>query len=141
VRIETPGTVIPPGQQVAGQQVAYMPQAIPAAYHPHLAKAHGFGQIFGIHPSIAFLTVVVDLMLFGGEVATAGVLLPIAVGVGGVLGWITYLTQRKWYGDDKSSAMIKALTIGLLTAIPAPLPALLSIPAGLVGLVHTMRKK
>jgi len=37
--------------------------------------------------------------------------------------------------------MIKATILGLLTAIPVPLPALLSVPTGIVGLVHNMRKK
>ena len=36
---------------------------------------------------------------------------------------------------------IKALILGLLTAIPTPLPAILSIPSGIVGLVHNLRKK
>jgi hypothetical protein len=107
----------------------------------HVGRARGFGQIFGLHPTIAFLALVVDLMLFGGEVLTLGELLPVSIGAGFVLGFITYLAQRRWYGDDKESASIKGLILGLLTAIPTPLPAALYIPSGIVGLIHNMRRK
>jgi len=107
----------------------------------HAARARGFGQIFGIHPTIAFLTLIVDLMLFGGEVATMGAILPVSIGAGFGLGVIAYLAQRKWYGDDKDSAIIKALILGFLTAIPTPLPAILSVPSGIVGLIHSWRRK
>ena len=111
----------------------------PFAYHA--ARARGFSQIFGIHPAIAFLTLIVDLMLFGGEVATMGAILPISIGAGCVLGVIAYLAQRKWYGDDKDSAIIKALILAFLTAIPTPLPAVLAVPSGIVGLIHGWRRK
>jgi hypothetical protein len=116
------------------------PQYLPP-YSQHAVKARGFGQVFGIHPAIASLTLIVDLMLFGGEVATMGALLPVSIGAGAVLGVIAYLAQRKWYGDDKDSAAIKSLILGLLTAIPTPLPAILSVPSGIVGLIHNWRKK
>lgn len=127
-------------------QPPYIPykQAYPAAqwaWHPHLAKARGFGQLFGLHPGIAALAMIVDLMLFGGDVVTAGAILPLSVGCAAVLGFITYKTQRRWYGDDKDAALIKSLILGLLTAIPAPIPAILSIPSGLIGLVHGWRRR
>jgi len=101
----------------------------------------GFGQVFGLDPRVAFLTVVVDAMLFGGDVATmgAGVLLSVPVGV--VLGVITYKAQRRWYGDDRESAFIKGLVVGLLTAIPTSLPGLLTVPSGIIGLAHMLRRK
>jgi hypothetical protein len=125
------------------QQYPYFPQAVtqPLPVHHPAERARGFGQWFGIHPTIAFLALVVDLMLFGGEVLTLGSILPISIGAGALLGYITYLAQRKWYGDDKESAMIKGLILGFLTAIPTPLPAILSVPSGIVGLVHSLRKK
>jgi hypothetical protein len=108
--------------------------------HP-AAGTRGFGQMFGIHPSIAVLTLIVDSMLFGGNVMTLGALLPVSISAGLVLGFIAYLGQRKWYGDDKESAFIKALVLGFLTAIPTPLPAVLSVPSGIVGLIHSLRRK
>ena len=121
-------------------------QTYPAApqnppYVNHAERVRGFGQKFGIHPAIASLTLIVDLMLFGGEVATMGAILPVSIGAGIVLGVIAYLAQRKWYGDDHDSAAIKALVLGFLTAIPTPLPAILSVPSGIVGLIHNFRRK
>ena len=58
-----------------------------------------------------------------------------------VLGLIAFKAQMRWYGDDRESAMIKGLILGLLTAIPTPLPALLYIPSGLLGMVHNFRRK
>jgi hypothetical protein len=102
-------------------------------------------QIFGIDPRIAFLAFVVDLMLFGAGAATAGLtlplVLPLAIVAGVVLGRITYKAQMKWYGDDHDSAMIKASIIGLLTAIPVGIPAIVWLPSGLLGLLHNARKK
>jgi len=104
-----------------------------------------FDQIFGIDPRIAFLAFVVDLMLFGTEAATMGlalpVLIPLAIAAGVVLGRITYKAQLKWYGDDHDSAMIKAGIVGLLTAIPVGIPAIVWVPSGLLGLLHNARKK
>jgi uncharacterized membrane protein YvlD (DUF360 family) len=116
------------------------PQVLPP-FSPHVARAKGFGQNFGIHPTIAALTLIVDLMLFGGEVATMGAILPVSIGAGLLLGFIAYKAQKKWYGDDSESAFIKALILGLLTAIPTPLPAILSVPSGIVGLIHNLRRK
>jgi hypothetical protein len=113
----------------------------PSMHGAHAAAARGFGQIFGILPSMAFLTLVVDVMLFGGEMGTLGASLPISFAAGGVLAVITFLAQRKFYGDDSESAFIKALILGFLTAIPTPLPAMVYVPSGIVGLVHNLRRK
>ncbi|MGO9933608.1 MAG: hypothetical protein ACLPV8_17605 [Steroidobacteraceae bacterium] len=101
--------------------------------------SRGFAQLFGLDPRIAFLTFIVDLMLFAGEALTFGLLIPIALVAGIVLGFITYRAQVKWYGDDREAAMIKGLIIGLLTAIPTPLPAIVYVPSGILGLVHLAR--
>jgi hypothetical protein len=107
----------------------------------HGAVARGLGQTFGILPSMALLTLVVDTMLFGGELGSVGLSLPISCATGGVLGIITFLAQRKWYGDDTEAALIKGLILAFLTAIPTPLPAMLYVPSGIVGLVHNLRRK
>ena len=100
-----------------------------------------FGQLWGLHPGIALLTLVVDTMLFGGEVASLGTSFVISLAAACVLGFITYRAQMRWYGDDSESAAIKAAIVAFLTAIPTPLPAFLYVPAGAVGLVHTLRRK
>jgi hypothetical protein len=113
---------------------------MPNSHEPTTATSRGFTQIFGLDPRIAFLTFVIDLMLFGGVVLTWGLLIPIALVAGLVLGFITYRAQMRWYGDDRESALIKGVIIGLLTAIPTPLPAILYIPSGLLGLIHMARR-
>jgi len=57
------------------------------------------------------------------------------------IGFITYRAQMKWYGDDSESAMIKAVMLALLTAIPTALPSFLYGTAGLIGLAHVLRRK
>ncbi len=108
---------------------------------PHHVAARGFGQMFGLHPGIAFLTFVMDAMLFGAEAGSLGTSFPIPLAASIVLGILAYKAQMKWYGDDSENAAIKAGILAFLTAIPTPLPALLYVPAGLVGLVHTLRRK
>lgn len=110
-------------------------------YHDQSPKSsRGFVQLFGLDPRIAFLTFIIDLMIFGGVTLTLGLLIPIALIAGIVLGFITYRAQIKWYGDDREAALIKGLIVGLLTAIPTPLPAILYVPSGILGLIHMLRR-
>jgi hypothetical protein len=106
---------------------------------PHQLAARGFAQTFGLQPAMAFLTVVADTMIFAGDVASSGFLLPVAAGAGVVLGVITFLAQRKYFGDDKECALIKGLIVALLTAIPSPLPYALFLPAGVVGFFRSKK--
>jgi len=113
-------------------------QPYPLAHRQNIA-ARGFTQMFGLHPGMAFLTIVVDTMVFSGDIISAGLVLPVAFGAAAVLGIITFMAQRAWYGDEDKDAAIKALIVGLLTAIPSPLPYCLFIPAGLLGLFRRKR--
>jgi hypothetical protein len=98
------------------------------------ARRLGFAQLFGLHPAVALLFFCTDGMIFGADWLSSMTLWPFTLAAGCVLGYITYLAQQKWYGDDKENAKIKALILAFLTTIPLPLPAILSVPAGLVGL-------
>lgn len=95
-----------------------------------------FGQLFGLDPRVAFLTLIVDMMLNAGDLVSMGLLLPVSIAAGLVLGYVVYRAQISWYGDDPESAKIKGLVLGLLTAIPTPIPEILYIPAGILGLFH-----
>jgi len=95
-----------------------------------------FSQIFGLDPRVAFLTLIVDMMLNAGDLLSMGLLLPVSIAAGIVLGYVVYRAQINWYGDDEESARIKAIILGLLTAIPTPIPEILYIPAGILGLFH-----
>jgi hypothetical protein len=100
-----------------------------------------FGGLFGLDPRIAFLALIVDMMLNAGDVISMGLLLPVSIMAGAVMGYVTYRAQINWYGDDPESAKIKAIVLGLLTAIPTPLPEILYIPAGVIGLLRGFWRK
>jgi hypothetical protein len=124
-------------QEVYPSQPEY-PQEYPLAHRQNLA-ARGFTQMFGLHPGMAFLTIVADSMIFSGDIISAGLLLPVAFGAAAVLGIIVFMAQKAWYGDEDKDAFVKALIVALLTAIPSPLPYVLFIPSGLLGLFRGKR--
>jgi hypothetical protein len=130
---------------VIPMEAGYPPATSGVAYADH-ATARGFGNIFGLHPAVAFFTIAVNLMLFGKDglalvlaPATAGGDIPVAllvsVAVGALVGYVTYLGQMKWHAEDHESARIKALITGVLTAIPTGLPGMLFGSAALAGLL------
>ncbi|HZQ55305.1 MAG TPA: hypothetical protein VFB14_24110 [Bryobacteraceae bacterium] len=107
----------------------------------HHIAAKGFAQMFGLHPAMAFLTLIVDTMLFGAEAGSLGATFVISLAASVVLGVITYRAQIKWFDDDNESALLKACILAFLTAIPTPLPGFVYVPAGVVGAFHTLRRK
>lgn len=101
----------------------------------------GLLQTFGLDVRAAALTFVVDTLIFGSDTLSLGVMIPVGVVAAAVLGLIVYRIQRKWYGDDHDSALIKALSIGLLTALPVPITSVLAIPAGCAGVIKRLCRK
>ena len=130
------GMKIPPVEPGPGPQGPYFSPQTHAS-----GAARGFSQAFGLDPRIAFLTLVVDLMLNAGEIASMGLLLPVSAAAAAVLGYLTYKAQLNWYGDDKESAKLKAIMLALLTAIPTALPAVVYVPSGVLGIFHNLRRK
>lgn len=118
-----------------------VPQASPggstgSTLSPHHVAARGFGEIFGLHPALAMFTIAANLMiggvdtLSGALAAITGLMsLPAALVFSAFMGFLvgltTYLGQKRWYGDDPESARVKALIVGVLTAIPVALPGML----------------
>ena len=98
-------------------------------------------QFFALDVRAAILVVLVDLMVFGGDAMSFGLLIPLGIVVGGILGFIVYKIQMLWYHDEHDSALIKAMIVGLLTAIPVPLCPLIAIPGGIIGFVNMVRRK
>ena len=132
------------GKQIESSQVIRRQpvfQRIPAQNQTGGGPIRRFGRMFGLDPRVAFLTLIIDMMLNAGDLASMGMLLPVSVAAGAVLAYVVYRAQINWYGDDKESARIKAIVIGLLTAIPTPLPELLYIPAGIIGLFRGYWRK
>jgi hypothetical protein len=142
-------SLIEPGQycSMCGSRVSSVPQIRnPRPYFRFQGNTSsppnkGFSQSFGLDPRIAGLMLIVDLMLNAGDIVSMGLLVPFSVAAGVVLGYIAYKAQMNWYGDDKESAKIKAIVVALLTAIPTPLPAILYVPAGILGVLRNARRK
>jgi hypothetical protein len=91
---------------------------------------------FGLDPRVALLTVMVDLLANSASIVSAGLLYEVELGAAVVLTLVAYKAQRAWYGDDRDSALIKALAVGLLTAIPVPITPLFALPGGAIGLLR-----
>jgi hypothetical protein len=115
-------------------------EVIPPERTSHPAVVRGFAQSFGLHGSVAAFVIAVDLMVNAAGLATleAG-LIPLSIGAGVVMGLVTYLAQRRWFGDDEQSALIKALMMGVLTCIPTSIPNCVLLPAAAIGFFR--RKK
>jgi hypothetical protein len=106
-----------------------------------MEKLKLLSQTFGLHPLTAMGLFVVDWMLFGEEVATAGVGWFISLPVGLLLGLIAILIQKHVYKDETMPAVAKGLLVGLLTAIPAPLSSLGILPLAGFGLIRTLSSR
>jgi len=101
-----------------------------------MVKLKLFARTVGLHPLTALGLLVVDWMLFGEEVATAGVGWLVSLPVGIMLGLVAFMIQRRSYKDEPGPAAAKALIVGLLTAIPAPLSSFGILPMALFGAIR-----
>ena len=95
----------------------------------------------GIHPAAALVAVAVDLMLFVGVVGTAGVGWVLSIPVGFVVAIIVTLFQRWGTQDNMGLAVAKGLSVGLLTAIPTPLPSVVTLGLGTAGGIQRRRDR
>jgi hypothetical protein len=128
------------GPQLAVPAVPEFP-AVPEVPTMHaVPAAHGLGQVFGLDPRAAILTVLVDLLLFGGDILSFGFLVVFGMFVAAALGWIVYRIQRFTYGDDHNAALTKAAIVALLTAIPVPLTPLIAVPGGIIGTLSLLKR-
>lgn len=93
-------------------------------------------QTFGLHPLVGFGMTVVDTMLFAESVITFGGGWIITVPIALALSIPCILIQKHSFGDNWGSAFGKGLLIGVITAIPTPLPSIISISGGLLGLLN-----
>lgn len=128
----------PPMPAPYGTGALHAPHAASAPLPPNFNSYHGkmaggIAQMFGLHPTIALVTILVDLMVFGGTVVSVGMGWPVLAMAAGGLGYVTYKGQVNWFGDDVESAKIKAVIIAVLTAIPVPLASALAVFMGITG--------
>jgi hypothetical protein len=87
----------------------------------------------GLHPIVAFGVVLVDWMLFAGETSSLGALWPVSLVVAAALTIPSTLIQKYAYAEPWGLAIGKALMVGILTAIPTPLPSAISVITGALG--------
>ena len=106
-----------------------------------MEKLKSFCQTFGLHPLTAMGLFVVDWMLFGEEVATAGIGWVISLPVGMALGLAVILIQKHAYRDETMPALAKGLLVGLLTAIPTPLASFGMLPMAAFGAIRSLFSK
>jgi hypothetical protein len=86
----------------------------------------------GLHPLVAFAMVVVDLMLTAADLFTAAT---VSILVAAILTIPCVLLQRYAYKDEWGVAVGKGLIVGILTAIPTPLPAIVTGMGGIAGTI------
>ncbi|HRI68899.1 MAG TPA: hypothetical protein PK156_31935 [Polyangium sp.] len=92
----------------------------------------------GLHPLVAFAMVIVDIMLLAADVATAAT---VSVIVGLVLTIPCVLLQRYVYKDEWGAAIGKGMIVGILTAIPTPLPSIVTGAGGVAGAIGLLSEK
>lgn len=108
----------------------------------HHAAARSLTQMFSLYPLLAFFIILVDSMASAVDVATLGITMPVLWLISSVFsGVVVFMGQKKWGGDDQESALIKALIVGFLVALPTPFPAFLTVPSAVVGVLQTLRRK
>ena len=90
-------------------------------------------QTFGLHPIVAVGMTAVDFMLFSGTTVTAGIGWVITVPIAIALSIPCILLQKYTFEDNWGTAIGKGLLVGVLTAIPTPLPSIFSIGGGVLG--------
>src|SRR5262249_56253835 len=80
-------------------------------------------------------------LLVGEEVGHAGVGWLISLPVGILLGLVAYMIQTRSYKDEPGPAALKALLVGLLTAIPAPLSSFGILPLAAFGAIRVLSRR
>lgn len=91
------------------------------------------GQSLGLHPLVGFGMLAVDSMLFAETLTTGGVGWVITVPVAIALSVPCILLQKYTFDDNWGTAIGKGLLVGVLTAIPTPLPSIITAGGGVLG--------
>lgn len=88
-------------------------------------------RILGIHPLAALAFIAIDIMLFAPDVTGIGWAISACVGLALVIP--TIILQRFVCKDSWILAVAKGMILGILTAIPTPLPAFITGGSGICG--------
>ena len=98
-----------------------------------IRKTVQMARALGLHPLVALSMIVVDAMLFPADATGAGWLLSATVAL--FLTAPCVLMQRFAYKDSWAVAISKGMIVGILTAIPTPIPSILTAAGGVAGLI------
>lgn len=90
-------------------------------------------QMVGIHPLVAIGMCAIDAMLFGVEGLSAGLAIPATVAIALSLSIPCTLVQKYCFGDNWGGAIGKGLMVGIITAIPTPIPSFITGALGCAG--------
>ena len=101
----------------------------------------GLMQMFGLDPRAAALVTVVDLMMITLDIVSGAAFVVIGVGIAAYVAYLVYKIQQKFFGDDHDASLIKAMTVGLLMAIPVPLTPILAVFCGIAGAFQLLRRR
>ena len=87
----------------------------------------------GLHPAVAFAMIIVDVMLFSADGTGVGWIISCLVAAALTIPCILF--QRYAYHDNWGIAIAKGMLIGIITAIPTPLPAIITGTGGVMGAI------
>ena len=96
-------------------------------------------QKFGLHPLVAFCMIAVDWMMFAEDSVLGPIGWTISCIVAAVITVPCILLQFYTYKDSWPVAISKGLIIGVLTAIPTPLPSIITATSGVLGTIGTLK--
>ncbi len=96
-------------------------------------------QKIGLHPLVAFAMISVDMMLFAGDTTLGPVGWLLSTLIASLLSIPCLLLQRFAYRDGWLVAAAKAVIVGVITAIPTAMPALLTAAGGLLGAIGLLK--
>lgn len=98
-----------------------------------------FLQTIGLDPLVAFAVVAIDFMLFGPDSTGVGWVISCIVGL--LLIIPCSMVQHFSFGDKWPVAFAKGVIVGILTAIPTPLPSVVTFSVGVAGLLSQINRK
>ena len=97
-----------------------------------------FCQMVGLHPLVGFGMIAVDAMLFPVDGIGFVVTWPISTAIALVLTVASVLIQKNGMRESWGLALGKGLIIGIITAIPTPLPSTITFIGTGLGLVASL---
>ena len=97
-----------------------------------------FLQAIGLDPLVAFAVIAIDFMLFGPDSTGIGWIISCIVGL--LLIVPCSMVQHFSFGDRWMAAFAKGVIVGILTAIPTPLPSVVTFSVGVAGLLSQIKR-